>query len=57
MVRYAPKVKDLFADTNDKEKYRRNLMKVVIYFEEFDIKTSEEKSAYKVRMVCRFSVK
>ena len=48
LVKHATKVISLFDDVTDPEKYRRNLMKVVVYFEEFEYEETLEKPAYLV---------
>ena len=43
------KVPELFNDPADPYKYRRNLLKVEVYYDEFEYETIEEKPTYEVR--------
>ena len=46
---FLSKVPELFNDPADPYKYRRNLLKVEVYYDEFEYETIEEKPTYEVR--------
>ena len=48
LTRLKPKIESLLSDPADKYKYKRNLIKLEIYFEEFNVERISELEAYAV---------
>ena len=48
LTKLKPKIESLLSDPNDKYKYKRNLIKLEVYFEEFNVERISERKAYPV---------
>ena len=48
LTKFYSKAPSLFSDPADPEKYKRNLLKVEVFYEEFNFELMEEKPAYYV---------
>ncbi|KAI0226440.1 Amiloride-sensitive sodium channel subunit beta [Lamellibrachia satsuma] len=48
LTRLKPKIESLLSEPTDKYKYKRNLIKLVVYFEEFNVERISENEAYAV---------
>ena len=51
LAKRSTRVQDYINDVNDTEKYRKNLLKVELYFEEFNYETIKELPSYTVSFI------
>ena len=51
LAKRSTRVQDYINDVNDTEKYRKNLLKIELYFEEFNYETIKELPSYTVSYI------
>ena len=51
LTNFKDKIPSLLNDPNDQDKYKRNLLKAEIYFEEFNYEVIQEKPSFLVRLI------